>query len=67
LAGQAAALLQPEGKVMTELGDNQSASVREIFEKQNWVVEAIQCDYNQRPRILIAHRMHGIPATAGDL
>ena len=28
----------------------------EIFRRQNWIVEAIEPDYNQRPRILIARR-----------
>jgi release factor glutamine methyltransferase len=67
LAAQGGAFLRPEGRLMAELGDGQSASVREIFEQQNWVVEAIHCDYNGRPRILIARRTHGVPVTAGDL
>jgi len=28
--------------------------IRELFEKQKWIVEAIRQDYTQRPRILIA-------------
>src|SRR5207302_3810630 len=46
LAGQGAVFLQPDGKVMVELGDGQSEGVRAIFEQQNWVVEATHCDYN---------------------
>ena len=57
LASQGAAFLNPGGKSLVEMGDGQSGSVREIFEKQNWVVEAVHCDYNQCPRILIAHRV----------
>jgi release factor glutamine methyltransferase len=60
LASQAAAFLNPGAKAMLEMGDGQSDGVREIFEKQNWVVEAIHCDYNQCPRILIAHLGPGL-------
>jgi release factor glutamine methyltransferase len=67
LAAQGAAYLNPDGKAMVEMGDGQSASVREIFEQQNWVVEGIHCDYNECPRILIAHRAHRVPASAGPL
>lgn len=56
LAGEAAAVLQPEGKMMLEFGDGQAEPLRALFQQQNWVVESIVADYTQRPRILIARR-----------
>jgi release factor glutamine methyltransferase len=47
-------LLSSRGKLMLEFGDGQEASIRALFEEQNWIVEAILEDYTQRPRILIA-------------
>lgn len=55
IAAAAAPFLKPGGKVMLEFGDGQAPSVREIFESQMWIVEAIIEDYTQRPRIIIAH------------
>lgn len=54
LAGEAPSFLNPNGRLMVEFGDGQAQTIREIFEKQNWVVEAVQEDYTRRPRILIA-------------
>ncbi len=54
-ASRAAALLQPTGRLMVEFGDGQAESLRGIFENENWVVEQIQHDYTQRPRILVAY------------
>ena len=34
--------------------EGQADRIKQLFENQNWVVEAIQPDYNQRQRILIA-------------
>ena len=51
---EARKFLKPEGKVMLEFGDGQGGSVRNIFEEQKWIVEAIREDYTQRQRILIA-------------
>lgn len=56
LAGQATAFLAAGGRLMLELGDGQAAAVREVFEAENWIVEAIRPDYNQRLRIMIARR-----------
>ena len=39
---------------MLEIGDGQEIAVRELLEKQNWIVEAEIKDYNQRPRIIVA-------------
>ena len=54
LAVQAGGLLNPNGKIMLEFGDDQAVSVRELFLEQNWIVERVLEDYTQRPRILIA-------------
>ena len=54
LAVEAQQFLKPAGKIILEFGEGQAAAIREIFEKQNWVVEAIQPDYTQRERIFIA-------------
>jgi release factor glutamine methyltransferase len=53
LAVEAPAHLQPGGKIMLEFGEGQAESIKEIFEKQKWIVEAIIEDYTRRPRILI--------------
>ena len=54
LARDAAAFLTSGGRLMAEFGDDQARPIRAIFESQNWIVEAIEADYTQRPRILIA-------------
>jgi release factor glutamine methyltransferase len=56
LAREAGALLLPGGRIMLEFGDGQADSVRQLFEQQKWIVESIQADYTQRPRILVARR-----------
>jgi release factor glutamine methyltransferase len=55
MAAEGRPFLKPGGKIMLEFGDGQAEGVREIFESQKWIVEAIVEDYTQRPRILIAH------------
>ncbi len=54
IAAQAGAFLEADGRLMLELDEDGPAAASEIFRQQNWVVEAIESDYNQRPRILIA-------------
>jgi release factor glutamine methyltransferase len=54
IAAEAGAFLEPDGRLMLELDDDGSAATAEILRQQNWIVEAIESDYNQRPRILIA-------------
>jgi release factor glutamine methyltransferase len=54
LAAEAGSFLKAGGRIMLEFGDGQAESVREVFERQKWVVEAVKQDYNQRSRILIA-------------
>jgi release factor glutamine methyltransferase len=52
IASQAAAFLNPGGKVMLEFGDGQAEVIRQIFENEKWIVEALKEDYSHRPRIL---------------
>ena len=54
LAAQAGPWLQPGGKIMLEFGDGQAAAIRKFFAAPGWSVEAVQMDYTQRDRILIA-------------
>jgi release factor glutamine methyltransferase len=54
IAMQAGAFLKTSGRVMIEFGDGQAEAIREIFEKEKWIVEAVKEDYSQRARILIA-------------
>ncbi len=56
LAGQAASWLNAEGNLMVEFGEGQAESIREIFERQKWIVQAVERDYSQRERFLIARR-----------
>lgn len=55
-AAEAQACLRPDGRIMLEFGDGQADAIRQIFERQNWIVEGIREDYTQRQRILIARR-----------
>jgi release factor glutamine methyltransferase len=53
LAVEAKPFLKPDGKIMLEFGDGQAEAVKNIFETQKWIVEAVKEDYSQRARILI--------------
>ncbi|HXB59823.1 MAG TPA: peptide chain release factor N(5)-glutamine methyltransferase [Candidatus Acidoferrales bacterium] len=53
-AAEAKTFLKPDGKIMLEFGDGQAPAIREIFENEKWIVEAVKDDYSQRARILIA-------------
>lgn len=55
LAADGAKHLNANGKIMLELGDGQAGAVEKEFSAQKWIVEAVENDYTQRPRILIAH------------
>jgi release factor glutamine methyltransferase len=46
--------LKPNGKIMLEFGAGQAPAIRELFENEKWIVEAVKDDYSQRARILIA-------------
>ena len=54
LATEAKPFLKPDGKIMLEFGDGQADAIREIFETEKWIVEAVKEDYSHRARILIA-------------
>jgi release factor glutamine methyltransferase len=56
LALESAERLEPGGRIMLELGDDQAGAVRDLFQAQNWIVERIVEDYTQRPRIIIAQK-----------
>lgn len=56
IASQAGAFLKSGGKIMLEFGDGQAGAVREIFEIEKWIVEAVKEDYSHRARILIAKK-----------
>ncbi|HLX68606.1 MAG TPA: HemK/PrmC family methyltransferase, partial [Verrucomicrobiae bacterium] len=53
-AAEARPFLKPGGKIILEFGDGQADAIRNIFEAQKWIVEAIHADYTQRQRIFIA-------------
>jgi len=56
LAAEAPPFLVSGGRLMVELGDGQAETLREIFGSQNWIVETVQQDYTERPRVLVARR-----------
>jgi release factor glutamine methyltransferase len=51
---QAKTFLKPGGKFLLEFGDGQAETIRQFFETEKWVVEAVKEDYSHRARILIA-------------
>ena len=54
LAAEAKKFLKPEGKIMVEFGDGQADAIKNLFESEKWIVEAVQADYSHRARIIIA-------------
>jgi release factor glutamine methyltransferase len=54
IAAEAGGFLEPEGRLMLELDEDGAGAAAELFRRQNWVVEAIEPDYSQKPRILVA-------------
>jgi release factor glutamine methyltransferase len=54
IAGQASAFLRPDGRIMLELDEEGAPATSDIFSKGGWEVEALEKDYNQQPRILVA-------------
>ena len=56
LAVEAKPFLKVDGKIMLEFGDGQADDIKMILETEKWIVEAVQEDYSQRARILIAHK-----------
>ena len=56
LASEAAPWLNPQGRLMVELGDGQSAEAGQLLAGAGWNIEAVEKDDNARERILIARR-----------
>jgi release factor glutamine methyltransferase len=56
LGKEAKSFLKPDGRIMLEFGDGQDETVRNIFEAEKWIVEAVKEDYSHRARILIARK-----------
>lgn len=54
LAAESQNWLKRNAKILLEFGDGQADAIKKIFESQHFVVESIECDYSQRPRILSA-------------
>jgi len=54
LAGGGKKFLKPDGKIMVEFGDGQADLIKNIFESEKWIVEAVQEDYSHRARFLVA-------------
>lgn len=57
LARGAPQFLYPEGRMMLELGDDQSAAVTAMLEAAAWKPEPVEKDYSGCERILIARRV----------
>ncbi|MGC9940343.1 MAG: peptide chain release factor N(5)-glutamine methyltransferase [Verrucomicrobiota bacterium] len=56
LATGAKPFLKPDGKIILEFGDGQAAMIKKMFEDEKWIVEAVEEDYSQRARFLVARR-----------
>ena len=54
ISAEAKPFLKPDGKIMLEFGDGQADAIKNIFENEKWIVEAVKEDYSQCARILIA-------------
>jgi release factor glutamine methyltransferase len=57
LAAEAPRFLKPPGRLMLEFGDGQAERLRQVFQEQKWIVEAIEEDYTHQPRIMVARRL----------
>ena len=57
LAVELGPFLAPTHRAMFEFGDGQAPAVSEILTQQNWLVETVQQDYNDKARFLIARRL----------
>jgi len=56
MAAGAGPFLKSGGQLMLEFGDGQAEAIREMFERQKWIVEAFFDDYTNRPRIAVVKR-----------
>ena len=66
LSKETPAFLKTDGRLMLEFGDGQADALRDLFAKQNWIVDEVRDDYTRRPRILIA-RLNPSPESAEAL
>jgi release factor glutamine methyltransferase len=57
LAAESPRFLKPLGRLMLEFGDGQAERLRQAFQEQKWIVEAIEEDYTHQPRIMVARRL----------
>ena len=57
LAAESPRFLKPPGRLMLEFGDGQAERLRQAFQEQKWIVEAIEEDYTHQPRIMVARRL----------
>ena len=65
LAAESARFLKRQGRLMLEFGDGQAERLREVFEQQKWIVEAIEEDYTHQPRFMVARRLSSTADEAG--
>ena len=68
LAAESPQFLKPAGRLMLEFGDGQAERLRQVFQEQKWIVEAIAEDYTHQPRIMVARRLTspaGEPSASG--
>jgi release factor glutamine methyltransferase len=54
ISTEAKPFLKPDGKIMLEFGYGQVDAIKNIFETEKWIVEAVKEDYSHRARILVA-------------
>lgn len=54
LASKAAPFLKPGGRMMLEFGDDQGERICDLLREHNWIVQALDRDYTDRDRILVA-------------
>ena len=57
LAAESPRFLKPPGRLMLEFGDGQAERLRQAFQEQKWIVEAIEEDYTHQPRIMVVRRL----------
>lgn len=56
LADEAPPFLAEGGRLLLEFGDGQESALRRVLEARGWAIDAVERDYAQAPRILIASR-----------
>jgi release factor glutamine methyltransferase len=56
IAGEAAAWLKPDGRLMLEFGDGQAEALTTLLANAGWAVASVHEDYSHRPRFLVTVR-----------